>query len=87
MKKTYYLFNPGRMSRKDNTLKFIAVDEMGREAPPKYLPVENVEALYIFGSVDANSAMYNFLGKKESLATSSITMNTTQDHSSQKIIC
>jgi CRISPR-associated protein Cas1 len=64
MKKTYYLFNPGRMSRKDNTLKFIAVDEMGREAPPKYLPVENVESLYIFGSVDANSAMYNFLGKK-----------------------
>lgn len=64
MKKTYYLFNPGRMSRKDNTLKFVAVDEMGRAAPPKYLPVENVEALYIFGSVDANSAMYNFLGKK-----------------------
>ncbi|MEM6967131.1 MAG: type I-B CRISPR-associated endonuclease Cas1b [Bacteroidota bacterium] len=64
MKKIYYLFNPGRMSRKDNTLKFVAVDEMGREAPPKYLPVENVEALYVFGSVDANSAMYNFLGKK-----------------------
>lgn len=64
MKKTYYLFNPGRMSRKDNTMKFVAVDEMGRAAPPKYLPVENVEALYVFGSVDANSAMYNFLGKK-----------------------
>ena len=53
------------MSRKDNTLKFIAVDKMGRESPPKYLPVESVEALYIFGSVDANSALYNFLGKKK----------------------
>ena len=65
MKKVYYLFNPGRMSRKDNTLKFIVVDKMGRESPPKYLPVESVEALYIFGSVDANSALYNFLGKKK----------------------
>ena len=64
MKKTYYLFNPGRMSRKDNTLKFVAVDEMGKTSPPKYLPVESVEGLYIFGSVDANSALYNFLGKK-----------------------
>lgn len=64
MKKTYYLFNPGRMSRKDNTLKFVAVDDMGREAKPKYIPVEGVENLYVFGSVDANSALYNFLGKK-----------------------
>ncbi len=64
MKKTYYLFNPGRMSRKDNTLKFIAVDDMGHEAKPKYIPVEGVENLYVFGSIDANSALYNFLGKK-----------------------
>jgi len=64
MKKTYYLFNPGRMSRKDNTLKFVAVDELGKQAPPKYLPVEGIESLFIFGSVDANSATYNFLGKQ-----------------------
>lgn len=64
MKRTYYLFNPGRMSRKDNTLKFIAVDQFGREAKPKYLPVEGIAALYIFGSVDTNSALFNFLGKK-----------------------
>lgn len=62
--KTYYLFNPGRISRKDNTLKFIAVDEHGREQKPKYIPIEAIEALYIFGSVDANSAMFNFLGKQ-----------------------
>ena len=65
MKKNYYLFNPGRMSRKDNTLKFVAVDEMGRAAKPKYLPIEGVASLYIFGSVDANSALYNFLGKQK----------------------
>jgi len=34
LKKTYYLFNPGRLSRKDNTLKFTPVDENGNELPP-----------------------------------------------------
>lgn len=63
MKKSYYLFNPGRMSRKDNTLKFIPVDTDGREGPAKYLPVVGIDNLYCFGALDANSALYNFLGK------------------------
>jgi CRISP-associated protein Cas1 len=63
MKKTYYLFNPGRLSRKENTLKFTPVDEKGNEIEPKYLPVEGTEELYVFGALDANSALYNFLGK------------------------
>jgi CRISPR-associated protein Cas1 len=46
-------------------LKFTPVDENGREGKPRYLPVEQVDQLYCFGSVDANSAMYNFLGKNE----------------------
>jgi len=65
MKKTYYLFNPGRLSRKDKTLKFTPVNEEGEKQKPRYLPVEQVEQLYVFGSVDANSAMYNFLGKND----------------------
>lgn len=65
MKKSYYLFNPGRLSRKDNTLKFTPVDEDGHQGKPRYLPVEQVDQLYCFGSVDANSAMYNFLGKHD----------------------
>jgi len=64
MKKAYYLFNPGRMSRKDNTLKFQPIDENGEQEKPRYLPISGVSALYVFGSVDANSAMYNFLGQK-----------------------
>lgn len=63
MKKSYYLFNPGRMSRKDNTLKFTPVDENGVEGQPKYIPIEGVDNLYCFGALDANSALYNFLGK------------------------
>ena len=65
MKKTYYLFNPGRLSRKDQTLKFTPVDEDGHEGKPRYLPVEGVEDLYVFGSLDANAALYNFLGKQD----------------------
>ena len=65
MKKNYYLFNPGRLSRKDNTLKFQPVDEDGNEGVPKYLPVEGVKNLYCFGSLDTNSALYNFLGKRQ----------------------
>jgi CRISPR-associated protein Cas1 len=64
MKRTYYLFNPGRMSRKDNTLCFVATDDNGKEQPAKYLPIETVEALYCFGALDANSALYNFLGQE-----------------------
>ncbi len=65
MKNSYYLFNPGRLTRKDNTLKFTPVDKEGKEQKPRYLPVEQVGELYIFGSIDANSAMYNFLGKND----------------------
>jgi len=65
MKKNYYLFNPGRLSRKDNTLKFEPVSENGQSQKPRYLPVEQVDQLYCFGSIDANSAMYNFLGKND----------------------
>jgi len=65
MKKTYYLFNPGRLSRKDNTLKFLPVDENGKEGDPKYIPVEGVSDFYCFGSLDANSALYTFLGKQQ----------------------
>jgi len=64
MKKTYYLFNPGILSRKDNTLKFSQKDKDGIVQNTRYLPIENVDELYVFGSLDANSALYNFLGKQ-----------------------
>ncbi|MEN7548058.1 type I-B CRISPR-associated endonuclease Cas1b [Rapidithrix thailandica] len=63
MKKSYYLFNPGRLSRRDNTLKFTPVDEEGNEGQARHIPVEGVNNLYVFGSLDTNSALYNFLGK------------------------
>ena len=68
MKKTYYLFNPGRLSRKDNTLKFVPITEDGngfeRNGPPRYIPVEGVGEFYVFGSLTVNSALLNFLGQQ-----------------------
>lgn len=65
MKKSYYLFNAGRLERQDNTLKFTSKNEEGKPAKPRFLPVEGVKVLYILGSLDANSALYNFLGKHQ----------------------
>lgn len=69
MKRSFYLFNPGVMERRDNTLKFTAIliDEEGREHEqrPRYIPVEDVAEIYCFGSLRANSALFNFLGQKD----------------------
>ena len=44
MKKTFYLFNPGILERKDDTLKFTPCAEEGEDmsvtSQPRYLPVE-----------------------------------------------
>lgn len=69
MKKTFYLFNPGQLERKDNTLKFtpIVEDGNGEEAvgQPRYLPVEDINEFYVFGSLRASSSFFNFLGQKD----------------------
>ena len=69
MKKTYYLFNPGQLERKDNTLKSTPVieDGYGEESAgsPRYLPVEDINEFYVFGSLRANSSLFNFLGQKD----------------------
>lgn len=69
MKRTFYLFNPGELERKDNTLKFTpyTIDESGKEiaGQPRYLPVEDISEFYAFGSLRASSALFNFLGQKD----------------------
>ena len=58
VKKAYYLFNPGRLSRQDNTIRFTAINEEGNEQKPRYIPVEAISDLYVFGVVDANSVVF-----------------------------
>ncbi|EQA36573.1 CRISPR-associated endonuclease Cas1, subtype I-B/HMARI/TNEAP [Leptospira inadai serovar Lyme str. 10] len=61
MKESMYLFNPGRLSKKNSTLCF--TKGSGRDKEERFLPIENIEDLYVFGSLDGNSALFNFLGK------------------------
>lgn len=65
MPKTYYLFNPGRLSRHNQSLRFTLVDNQGNAKETRHLPIKDIEELCILGSLDANSALYNFLGKEK----------------------
>ncbi len=69
MKRTYYLFNPGTLQRKDNTLRFTPIEDDGNgkehDGQPRYLPVEDISEFYAFGSLNANSSLYNFLGQND----------------------
>lgn len=73
MKRSFYLFNPGIIERKDNTLKFtpITINEDKEEVKlqPRFIPIEDVAELYAFGSLRANSALYNFFGTKRDSST------------------
>lgn len=61
MKETIYIFSNGRMKRKDNTLFF----EDEYQIEKKYIPVENVKEILLFGEVDINKRILEFLSKKE----------------------
>jgi CRISPR-associated protein Cas1 len=70
MKKVYYLFNPGHLQRRDNTLKLTPIEEdengeTAKEGTPRYIPVEGVSDFFVFGSLHASSSLYNFLGQND----------------------
>jgi len=59
MKERIYIFSNGELKRQENTLYFEG--EKGR----KYLPVEHVSELCIFGDVTINKKLLEFLSQKE----------------------
>lgn len=59
MARSYYLFRNGRLSRHQNTLYLEREGEEGRRP----IPVEDVRELYLFGEVDLNTKLLNFLGR------------------------
>ena len=42
MEESYYFFTDGKISRKDNTLRFESIDGNKRD-----LPIENIDDIYI----------------------------------------
>jgi len=93
MARNYYIFNPGRLSRKQNTIFFRRYNEMSNEDvvadfeealenEPEFIeldpeveyeesddrrviPVEDIEAIYIFGEADFNRKFFNFCGSNQ----------------------
>ncbi|HHX76747.1 MAG TPA: CRISPR-associated endonuclease Cas1, partial [Firmicutes bacterium] len=59
MKKIIYIFSDGGLKRKDNTLCFYS------EHQRKFLPVEDISDIYIFGEVDFNKKLLELLSQKE----------------------
>lgn len=56
MKQSYYLYNSGRLQRKDNTLETVYKD-----GTKKSIPVERVDDIYVMTEFDFNTNLLNFL--------------------------
>ncbi|MBA5851229.1 type I-B CRISPR-associated endonuclease Cas1 [Clostridium sp. cel8] len=59
MKKDIYIFNDGELKRKDNTLYFESHNKK------KYIPVEEINNIWIFGEVTVNKKFLDFASQKE----------------------
>ena len=60
MKETIYIFSNGRLRRKDNSLIFETED-----GQKKFMPIENIKEIYLFGEADINTKALSFLAQKE----------------------
>jgi len=58
--RNYYILSNGRVSRKDNT---IYIENAAGEKKP--IPIVDVESLYLYGEVDINTKLLNFLGQQK----------------------
>ena len=59
MKQNFYIFNNGRLKRRENTIFFEKEDNSRA-----IIPIENTEAIYAFGEIDFNSKLFNYLAQK-----------------------
>lgn len=59
----FYIFNPVELQRRENTLKVIPLLDDGTFDKPKFIPIETIGNLYVFGAMNLNTALINFLGK------------------------
>ncbi len=59
MKRNYYIFNPGRLKRTENSLQFIKSED-----EKLYLPIEDIDTIFAFGELDFNTKVMNFFARK-----------------------
>ncbi|MBF0343460.1 MAG: type I-B CRISPR-associated endonuclease Cas1 [Nitrospirae bacterium] len=58
MDRPYYIFSNGRIRRMENTV--VVENDKGER---KAIPVEDIDTLHLFGEIDLNSKLVNFLSK------------------------
>lgn len=58
MERSFYVYNNGRMMRKDNTITFV-----NEEGNKKDIPIETIRDIYIMSEMDFNTAWINLLAK------------------------
>ncbi len=59
MGRHYYIFSNGRIKRKENTV--YVENENGEK---KAIPIEDIETIHIFGELDLNTKLLNFLSQQ-----------------------
>jgi CRISPR-associated protein Cas1 len=57
--KDYYIFKSGRISRKDNSV-VLETNEAN-----VFIPINDIESLYLFGEIDINTKAINFLAQQQ----------------------
>ena len=60
MSRNYYISQSGRLRRKDNTIYLEKED--GSRVP---IPIEDVDAFYLYGELDLNTRLLNFMAQKQ----------------------
>lgn len=58
MARPYYIFTNGRIRRKENTV-YIENENGDKKA----IPIENIDTIHIFGEIDLNTKLLNFLAQ------------------------
>jgi len=63
MSRNYYLLSSGKLKREKNTLYFINKEE--EKIVKKPLPIKEIEAIFVFGEIDLNTKLLNFLAQNK----------------------
>jgi CRISP-associated protein Cas1 len=61
--RNYYITRSGRLARQDNTLYLETEAEDGKLTKTP-IPIEDVDALYLYGEINLNTRLLNFLAQK-----------------------
>lgn len=60
MKRSYYIYNNGTLQRKDNSIAFV-----NEEGERRYIPIENVNEIYVMSEMNFNTSLINFLSQHD----------------------